>query len=373
MNESMDKEMHDESVSKQNYDLPNASRNLMAQDLAHHSAALSHARTSTLMQNNGNKIKVLKSESDKTMKVAWSPNSNLLVFGGDKDHASLWNLTDSIESAVRIQTMPHCNFETFKNLIPSGHNTINAIDWKSDGSGFASATTDGITRLWDNTGEINRLCMNENSMPLRTKDGSGSLNQFGANSGMQDSSLYPDDLDSVYEVKYNQDSSALVTVSEKNNVVLWSPSGEIKMSYTGHTDSVVGLSWRNKNMFATASQNGVIKIWDVQKESAVKTYNAHENSIKSLDWDAAGALLASGSEDCRVKIWNIKYDVPILEFKDSQDIVHKVQYTPTGIGTDFSTEPVKLAACSGDGNVYIYDIVSGTLADKLTGHNGMVM
>lgn len=68
-------------------------------------------------------------------------------------------------------------------------------------------------------------------------------------------------------------------MSEKNNVILWNTEGKLRHSYQGHTEPVVKIDWNN-NIFATGSQDGVIKIWDVQRSSAIKTFNAHENSIK---------------------------------------------------------------------------------------------
>lgn len=48
-----------------------------------------------------------------------------------------------------------------------------------------------------------------------------------------------EDFDTIYDCKWNKDGSAFVTVSEKNNVILWSAEGKLKHSYQGHTDSVM--------------------------------------------------------------------------------------------------------------------------------------
>jgi hypothetical protein len=39
----------------------------------------------TYLQDSASKIKILESQSDKSLRVAWSPKNHKLVFGGDKE------------------------------------------------------------------------------------------------------------------------------------------------------------------------------------------------------------------------------------------------------------------------------------------------
>eukprot|EP00344_Euplotes_crassus_P011805 CAMPEP_0197009638 /NCGR_PEP_ID=MMETSP1380-20130617/50918_1 /TAXON_ID=5936 /ORGANISM="Euplotes crassus, Strain CT5" /LENGTH=118 /DNA_ID=CAMNT_0042431023 /DNA_START=401 /DNA_END=757 /DNA_ORIENTATION=- len=117
--------------------------------------------------------------------------------------------------------------------------------------------------------------LNEDSMPLSKKEG---LPISGE--GLDKDLISPVDIDSIFDCKWNKDGSALVTVSEKNNVILWNTEGKLRASYQGHTDPVTTIDWKNNNMFATGSQDGIIKIWDVQSSSAQKTLSSHESNIK---------------------------------------------------------------------------------------------
>ena len=51
--------------------------------LAAHGAL--HSRPSTYLKDNGSKIKILDSKSDKTLKVSWNPTNHTLAFGGDNE------------------------------------------------------------------------------------------------------------------------------------------------------------------------------------------------------------------------------------------------------------------------------------------------
>jgi len=46
---------------------------------------------SSYLQNSESKIKILESQSNKTLKVSWNPKNHMLAFGGDNQYSSLWN------------------------------------------------------------------------------------------------------------------------------------------------------------------------------------------------------------------------------------------------------------------------------------------
>ena len=62
-NANRDYDMHDSTVMKSK----------VGSDARNQNISSSYSRQSTLLQNNGSKIKILESISDKTLKVAWNP------------------------------------------------------------------------------------------------------------------------------------------------------------------------------------------------------------------------------------------------------------------------------------------------------------
>lgn len=359
--------MQDESKQEMPYDMHDST---MAKGKGVSGLGSSYARQSTFLQNSGSKIKILESSSDKILKCAWNPKSHLLAFGGDKETAWLWNMTDDIENAELVDNLPHIKPDGSNNSIVPEKTMITALDWNPEGNMFITAASDGICRLWNSKGELSSIMYNENAMPLKNKD---QLGNNGTSDSLHQETIAQRDVDIIYDCKWNKDGSAIVTVSEKNNVVLWNTEGKLRASYQGHTDSVTWIDWKNNNMFATAAQNGVIKIWDVQSSSAIKTYNAHDSNIKWIKWDHAGALLASGSEDCTIKIWSQKHDKPLFTLNEHKEMIHSLKWSPTGLGTNLENVDLKLASCSADGTIKIWNVNEGKWAETLIGHNGMVM
>ena len=162
-------------------------------------------------------------------------------------------------------------------------------------------------------------------------------------------------------------------MSEKHNVNLYYSDGNKNQTFYGHNEPVNKVDWKNSNSFATGDQGGIIKIWSLQNSSAIKTYKAHENSIKWLKWDHTGALLASGSEDWTIKIWNYMHDQPLWVLNENQEAINWLKWAPTGLGTKHEDAEVRLASWSTDGTIKIWNVSESKWVDTLQGHNSMVM
>jgi WD40 repeat protein len=270
--------MEDESKNEHGYDMQES---VMSKSKGIPAHGASYPRQSTFLQDSGSKIKILESSSTKTLKVAWNPKNHLLAFGGDKESAYLWDMDDNLENAERVNTLPHITPDTSTSSMTPEKTIITSIDWKPDGNMFITAATDGICRLWSAKGEASAIMYNEIAMPLKNKDQiGGPFGPNGTTESLQNNQISQGDVDSISDCKWNKDGSAIVTVSEKNNVILWNTEGKLRASYQGHTYAVEAVDWKNNNMFATASKDGVVKIWDVQSSSAIKTYNAHEGGVR---------------------------------------------------------------------------------------------
>jgi WD40 repeat protein len=69
---------------------------------------------------------------------------------------------------------------------------------------------------------------------------------------------------------------------------------------------VDSLAYRpDGRMLASASEDGVIKLWDPAIAKELATLKAHSKSIHSLAFSADSTMLVSGSEDNTIKIWEL--------------------------------------------------------------------
>ncbi len=75
---------------------------------------------------------------------------------------------------------------------------------------------------------------------------------------------------------------------------------------TGHTSVVRSVAFSpDGRLLASGSFDNTIKLWEVSSGSLVRTLTGHTNSVRSVAFSPDGRLLASGSDDKTIKLWGI--------------------------------------------------------------------
>jgi WD40 repeat protein len=93
-----------------------------------------------------------------------------------------------------------------------------------------------------------------------------------------------------------------------------------------------------------------------------KVLKAHHSHIWSVQFSPNGQLLASGSVDSTIMLWN----------KNDGSIAHSIKQ-PAGVtDIDFSPDGIHLLSTSYDGKVRVWKLPEGTLVKELVGHEGTV-
>ncbi|KAM0040253.1 putative transcription factor WD40-like family [Helianthus debilis subsp. tardiflorus] len=136
------------------------------------------------------------------------------------------------------------------------------------------------------------------------------------------------------------------------------------------------ICWNNyiKGQIASSNFEGVVQIWDVTRNQVYMELKEHERRVWSVDFSWSNpTLVASGSDDGSVKLWNINQAILFLHLVDGTSVgtiktkanVCCVQF-PSDMGNT-------LAFGSADHRVYYYDLRNpGVPLYTLIGHNKTV-
>ncbi|KAK4373975.1 hypothetical protein RND71_004652 [Anisodus tanguticus] len=120
-----------------------------------------------------------------------------------------------------------------------------------------------------------------------------------------------------------------------------------------------------KSQLASSNFEGVVQVWDVTRSQLFMEMREHEKRVWSVDFSVADpTMLASGSDDGSVKLWNINQGVSVGTIKTKANVCC-VQF-PVDSGR-------ALAFGSADHKIYYYDLRNSKLPlCTLIGHNKTV-
>ena len=114
----------------------------------------------------------------------------------------------------------------------------------------------------------------------------------------------------------------------------YSSDGDWRGEVVGHTDSVQSLAFRpNSYLLASGSSDKTIRIWDVGDNNNlrhVRTLRGHTGSVLSVAWSPDGRTLASGSRDGTVRLWNPDNGINFAVLRGHANWVTCVAWSPDG-------------------------------------------
>ncbi len=102
--------------------------------------------------------------------------------------------------------------------------------------------------------------------------------------------------------------------------------------------------------FATASHDWKVTLWDARQTAApLQVLDGHENSVQALAYAPQQLLLASGSADKTVRVWNLDTLSLKRSYSGARDFVTSVAFSQSG---------KLLAAGALDGRIQIWSVPS---------------
>ena len=95
--------------------------------------------------------------------------------------------------------------------------------------------------------------------------------------------------------------------SNGHTIRIWDlESRELMGQLIGHNDRIYSLRYLGNNILASGSSEGEIKVWNLESNQVELTLDAHFHRVTAIEpLTIYGTLFASGSWDHKIKVWNI--------------------------------------------------------------------
>jgi WD40 repeat protein len=186
--------------------------------------------------------------------VTWSPDGALLATASDDGMVRIWGTGQSPSDPVV--------------LTPSGGHRVQSVTWSPDGKYLASGSRDGTVTVWDVEAEAE----------------AGVLTGHG---------------DAIESVAWAPDGERLATASRDRTVRIWDASTFVEVAqFTGHERTVWDVAWSpDGQKVASASDDGTVRSWSLATGREIAAAAGHRAGVSGIAWSPDGRLLASVSED----------------------------------------------------------------------------
>jgi WD40 repeat protein len=285
----------------------------------------------------GQLLATLEGHAGAAWGVALSEDGRLLASGSYDGTARLWE----IESGRPLATLQ------------GQASLIYGVALSGDGTLLASGSFDGTVRLWEI--ESGQLLATLERQAHQIFDVAISVNGRIVASGGEDGMVR------LWEVTASDPSAGAGS------------QARLLATLQGHTGAVWGVALSaDGRSVASGSDDGTVKFWEAAGDllasggphwRLLATLEGHTGAVRDVALSRDGELLASGSLDGTVRLW---------ETKTGRLLATLQGYTGGVLGVALSEDGRLLASGSYDGTVRLQDAPSGRLLAILQGHTSGV-
>ena len=277
--------------------------------------------------------------------ITYSPDGAIIAVGGGPFGCLPPGTPDTSPFEIRLlDSQSGQLIDTFGDHLC----TVNSLAWSPDGTLLASSGDDGLSSVWTvSTRQLLSRAEGIFQVPVSgsswSADGqlvadfnpqTSGVRIWSASTGTTLSFLEdPGDLNRVRSLSWSPDGSYLAVGNDGSNVQIWDVSsigstgtGQLIASFSNSPAN--SLAWKPDG--TQLAIGGVdILILDATTGSTLHVLTGHANAVLSVAWNTAGTLLASGSLDNTVRIWDTVTGQQ-LETIQTTGVVRAVDWSPNG-------------------------------------------
>jgi WD40 repeat protein len=165
----------------------------------------------------------------------------------------------------------------------------------------------------------------------------------------------------VYCLDISPDGKRLISAGEDRKIIVWDLENYKQLNTIKDRDGVASLVFlADGQRFASGTDNGIIKIWDINTGETIRFSETHRGCVSSLLIAEEGRKLISAGVDNTIKIWNTEDGNLLNTLSGHSFPVNKIALSP---------DMKKLASVSFDNTVKVWDLATGQPLLTFTGHN----
>ncbi|XP_039273790.2 uncharacterized protein LOC120347769 [Styela clava] len=282
-------------------------------------------------------VKLLPGHRGEVNTCCISPNSDIVVTGGDDGKLYIWKA----ETCLLLCSL-------------SGHcGPVNCCAFSTCGKQLASGSYDSTGRIWDigvskslfvlkgHSKSVEGICYSFDSSLISTVSWDKSVILWNSESGLKIKEFLGH-TDCVSSCAFSHTGITLATGGWDNMVILWNIKKKSRLQkhrpgpdpeyavLEGHSGKVSCVCFSRLGILASASWDRSVKLWNVQRKQLIITFNGHTGWVKALAFTLDSVNLASTADDGSIRVWNLPKLECVKQLKGETDIAVMCKFLSDG-------------------------------------------
>lgn len=272
----------------------------------------------------------IQAHSEGVWSAEFSPDGSQIVTGGLDKIIKIWQVDGQEITQI------------------TGHTAaIRSASFSPDGQTILSSSSDKTIALWNLQGDrINTFTGHTAAVWSAQFSPDGEMIVSG--SGDQTIKLWHRDGTEILTLSghrgdvraalFSPNGEWIISGGADKNIMIWGLDGTLIQTLKGHAADIRCISISpNGEFIVSGSGDNILKLWHVQMDhehpekpiaiAEVFSIEAHSSAIRSVNFSPDGTLLATGSADRNIKIWNLHGD-KLQILKGHTDPIRSVCFSP---------------------------------------------
>ncbi|MBD2169411.1 hypothetical protein H6G04_34175 [Calothrix membranacea FACHB-236] len=308
-------------------------------------------------------LRIFRGHTDWVWSVYFVWGKRLVVSASSDRTAKIW----SLDLGICVYTFHEPDREVW------------SVAFSNDGKTLATGSADSV-KLWnvwtnkclktfdDNSTRVRTLAFSPDHKTLVGSSDNQSIKAWDVETGKCLRSVKTAPTGAIWAVKFTPDGQTVMSCGT-DKIQLWNlGNGEPQMTLHEPHHRIRSLAYSpDKNLIAVGSDDQLVRLWNTQTGEIIKTFQGYSNRI----WTVAVSpvpqqdmiCLASGSDDGDIRLWNAATGECYQTLSGHQGRVRHVSFSPDG---------KLLASASHDRTIKLWDVNTGECLKTWRGHTDWV-